>query len=249
MDTDTSVVTTIPFGSFGDIPVFQPIGLALGTTPTIAAVMHDVLHRPFPSGTALAGSGVHPVIAVSGGQGTPTGSVTFRWYVGLTCSGDATPDIDWALDAGGVAHPSGVTVLPPPGMSLFVQYAGDASYTAASRCAPLAVRSAISFTDALLIPRSTPVKAAHVVELRALIDGVRGQNGLPAYGWTDPALAAGVTRIRAAHVAELRAAIEEAYTAAARTAPTWTDPALAQGATTVKATHINEIRFVLTQDW
>ena len=42
-----------------------------------------------------------------------------------------------------------------------------------------------AFTDDPLAPGATPLRAAHLLELRSRIDGLRRRAGLPAFGWTD----------------------------------------------------------------
>ena len=97
------------------------------------------------------------------------------------------------------------------------------------------------FTDHLLEPGVTPIKAIHFLELRARIDALRARDGLAAFAWTAPALTAG-TPIRAVHLTELRTALAEAYAAAGRTVPAWTDAAVTAGTTVIGAAHMMELR-------
>ncbi len=53
----------------------------------------------------------------------------------------------------------------------------------------------------------TPVRLAHLLELRSALDEAYGAAGRTAPRWTDVAPVAGVTPIRAAHLTELRAAV------------------------------------------
>ena len=85
-------------------------------------------------------------------------------------------------------------------------------------------RSSTRLTDDPLVPGVTPVRAVHLLELRARIDGLRRRTGLPAFGWTDAKVVPGVTPARALHLTELRSALGEAYAAAGRRRPatrTW----------------------------
>src|SRR5690606_22483291 len=98
------------------------------------------------------------------------------------------------------------------------------------------------FTDVSL--SGLPIKAIHILELRAAIDEARTAKGLPAYAFVDPGLAAG-TRIQAIHIMQLRDALTEAYAKAGLQAPAFTDQPLTPGVTTIKAAHITEIRAAL----
>ena len=62
----------------------------------------------------------------------------------------------------------------------------------------------VRFTDDLLQPGVTAVKAIHFTELRTRIDALRSAAGLLRFPWTDPVLRAGVTRVRRVHLLELR---------------------------------------------
>ena len=112
-------------------------------------------------------------------------------------------------------------------------WAGDETFTyqvtddvggTAEAVVTVTVRAATPFTDPVLTVGVTPIKAAHMTELRTRADAVRVGCGLTAATWTDPVLTAGVTPIKAAHMTELRAAVTAAYAACTQTAPTWTDP-------------------------
>src|SRR5207249_11167894 len=98
------------------------------------------------------------------------------------------------------------------------------------------------FTDDPLVAQGTPVRAAHIMELRAAIDSVRMARGLTPFAWTDPTLTPEVTPVRVVHVTELRSALDEAYQAAGRTLPTYTDPAIVAGLTIIEAIDLNEVR-------
>ena len=97
------------------------------------------------------------------------------------------------------------------------------------------------FTDHPLVPGRTPLRTAHLRELRERIAVLRVREGLPAVEWTDPTLAAGVTPVRSVHLTQLRAALDAVYDAVARPRPSYTD-AMVAGATAVKAVHLMELR-------
>lgn len=67
-----------------------------------------------------------------------------------------------------------------------------------------------TFTDSTLTAGSTPIKAAHMNELRTMADTVRAYYGLAAYAWA-AAITAGSTSLAGwhSHVLEIRAAIEQ----------------------------------------
>ena len=99
-----------------------------------------------------------------------------------------------------------------------------------------------SFSDDPLRPGVTPVRAVHLLELRARVDGLRARAGLAASGWTDATIRPGATPARAVHVTELRKALAAAYAAAGRPAPGYTDPVVTAGATVLRAAHLTELR-------
>jgi uncharacterized repeat protein (TIGR01451 family) len=81
------------------------------------------------------GTVVHDTVAVSGGAGTPTGSVTFRRYLTTDCSGE---HVDETVSLSGGNAASSTTGAPAGGMSYEAVYAGDATYTAVTaECEPL----------------------------------------------------------------------------------------------------------------
>lgn len=97
------------------------------------------------------------------------------------------------------------------------------------------------FADDPVVPGVTPVKKAHLDELRARINWLRSANGLTMRVFTDRIITAQFTPPKTAHIAELRAALADVYTAMGRTLPIYTDPTLGPNST-IKAVHINELR-------
>src|SRR2546426_523374 len=74
-------------------------------TPTVGTEIHDPSHNVVTS--VPAGTTVHDKATVSGGFGTPTGTVTFTFFTASSvCTGAAVGSGTVAFDAGGVAHPS-----------------------------------------------------------------------------------------------------------------------------------------------
>ena len=114
------------------------------------------------------------------------------------------------------------------------------SNTSATQTFPVTVPA--PFTDRVLVPGGTPLRAVHFTELRARIDAVRSAAGLARFTWTDPVLTAGVTPVRLTHLLELRSALAAAYASSGRSAPIWTDPAPTPGTTPIRAAHLMELR-------
>lgn len=98
----------------------------------------------------------------------------------------------------------------------------------------------VVFSDDPIVPTQTPVRAAHVMQLRFAINALRSAAGLPQQSWTDPSLVPGATRIRAVHFTELRSALTAAYSALGRPAPVFTNTNL--NLVTVRAAHSGELR-------
>ncbi len=99
-------------------------------------------------------------------------------------------------------------------------------------------------TDPTLAVASTPIRAAHITELRVRVNAVRAGVGLQPYAWTDPTLTAGTTVARAQHLIDLRTAFTEARAMAGLPAPVFAEP-IAAG-TTIKAAHLTELRDALS---
>ena len=74
-------------------------------------------------------------------------------------------------------------------------------------------RQAFSFTDPVVSPQLTLVKAIHVAELRAALDDVYTAAGMGPRSYTDPTLTVATTPIRAVHLEELRLRAQRAMTA------------------------------------
>ena len=141
---------------------------------------------------------------------------------------------------------SGSTVMVTPvsvGASTVTVTATDTtgSNTSATQTFPVTVRGG-TFTDRVLVPGESPIRAVHFTELRTRIDRLRTAAGLSGFAWTDPVLTAGVTPVRLTHLLELRSALAAAYASSGRSAPIWTDPAPERGTTVVRVAHVMELR-------
>ena len=66
---------------------------------------------------------------------------------------------------------------------------------------------AFPWTDPVLTAGVTPVRLAHLLELREALAAAYARAGRAVPGWTDAGPVAGTTPIRAAHLMELRAAV------------------------------------------
>lgn len=97
-----------------------------------------------------------------------------------------------------------------------------------------------AFVDDPLIPGVTPIRAVHITELRARIDGLRQRADLQPFSWTDPVITAGVTLVRALHMQEMRAALAEAAGGLGRPAPSYAESIAVGGL--IKAAHVSELR-------
>ena len=84
--------------------------------------------------------------------------------------------------------------------------ASDPGGLTASQTFTVVVGAARPFTDEVIRPGVTPVRAVHFTELRTRIDGLRTAAGLGGFAWTDTVLMAGVTRVRLVRLLELRSA-------------------------------------------
>jgi len=98
-----------------------------------------------------------------------------------------------------------------------------------------------SWTDGTL--SGVPIKAAHINELRAIVDDIRAYYGLPAYAWTDAPIVANETPVKVVHLTQLQNAMKEC--AAVRGA-TLSFTAITKNLR-IRATHIQEMRDAVIQ--
>ena len=85
------------------------------------------------------------------------------------------------------------------------------------------------FTDDSLVPGTTPIKALHLIELRARIDVLRQRTGLSPFSWTDATILPGATPVRAVHVQELQTALTQAFAAVPLAPPSYQHSVAAGG--------------------
>jgi hypothetical protein len=109
-----------------------------------------------------------------------------------------------------------------------------------SAFSPLDAATTLFFTDDPLASGVTPIRAAHMVELRDAVNAFRRTAGLASLV-PDGTVAAGLV-VSAQHVAALRTALNEARTAAGLSSLSLTDPTLTPGSTVIRAAHVQELR-------
>lgn len=98
----------------------------------------------------------------------------------------------------------------------------------------------IVFTDEPLVALTTPIKAAHITELRTAVNAFRAAAGLGPLS-ADPTIGSGQF-IRAQHITDLRAGLDAARSLIGVPAISYTDPSLVAGTTPVRAVHLQQLR-------
>ena len=265
--TPTFVLTVTPAGTGSGTVTSSLSGISCGMScsAVFASGAPITLVAIAAPGSVFAGwsggscSGTGPC-AVSGPPNvtiTATFLQMFTLAVVTSGSGSGTVTITPpGLDCGttcSVTVTSGTTVIltpmPAAGSAAFWSAGGLCSRTGA--CSVTVTANATvtvtfepigTFTDAVLTPLGTAVKAVHFLELRADIDALRQNHGLSPFAWTDPALIPGVAIARSVHLIELRSAVSQVYVSAGRVAPMFTESGIASGVTVIKTIHINELR-------
>ena len=265
--TPTFVLTVTPAGTGSGTVTSSLTGISCGMScsAVFASGAPITLVAIAAPGSVFAGwsggscSGTGPC-AVSGPPNvtiTATFLQMFTLAVVTSGSGSGTVTITPpGLDCGttcSVTVTSGTTVIltpmPAAGSAAFWSAGGLCSRTGA--CSVTVTANATvtvtfepigTFTDAVLTPLGTAVKAVHFLELRADIDALRQNHGLSPFAWTDPALIPGVAIARSVHLLELRSAVSQVYVSAGRVAPMFTESGIASGVTVIKTIHINELR-------
>jgi len=163
---------------------------------------------------------------------------TGTYYVAVTNSTNYRGQIFFGLDCG-PSCPS-ATTGSPVSVTLQVTTPGIDFVLAA---APPA------FLDDPLTVGATPVRAAHITQLRSAIATLRSRYGLSVAAWTDPTITPGVTAVKAIHLQELRDALAAVYSAAGQTAPAWSPETVVSGQTVITAAHIEALRAAILAIW
>src|SRR5438876_216958 len=143
----------------------------------------------FTLGVVTSGSGSGTVTSTPNGIDCGT-TCSVSVASGTTITLTPTPATGSAAfwSAGGLCNGTGVCILTV-----------TANVTVTVTFEPIG-----TFTDVVLTPLATVVKAVHLLELRAHIDALRQNRGLSPFAWTDPALIPGVTISGSVHLRELR---------------------------------------------
>ena len=209
------------------------------TAPAVANLRRDPANRApvlvgsLPNRTLQAGD-APAVMDVAGAFRDPDGDALSYWAT------SATPAAARVQVAGAQVSLAPIAV----GESTITVSATDAfgSNRTAEQRFVVTVTAAGVFADHPIRPGVTPVRAVHLLQLRARIDEARSGIGLPSFRWQDPVITPGVTPVRLAHLLDLRSALSAAYVAAGRAAPRWTDATPVAGATPIRAVHVMELR-------
>ena len=171
-------------------------------------------------------------------RGSAAGTVTSN-PAGLECGATCTA----GFGAGGAV----TLTATPADRAAFARWGGACTGTT-QQCTVTMTQSldvtatfAAVFTDAAIVPGATPIRAAHVAELRTAIDALRAARGMAAFPWTDAPLVPGATPVLAVHLVELRSALGSVYAADGLTPPDWGPPPSAR-TTPIAATHIEQVR-------
>ncbi len=108
-----------------------------------------------------------------------------------------------------------------------------------SQPGPSDLATTVVFTDPVL-NSTTPIRAAHVTQLRTAVNAVRTLALLGNTTFTDPTLAGQL--VKALHISELRTALTQARNTLALPSIAFTDPTLTAGVTSIKASHVEQLR-------
>ena len=104
------------------------------------------------------------------------------------------------------------------------------------------VATAISFTDDTITTQTTPVRAAHINELRQSVDAIRATANLGTVNWGG-SVTQNSTLIQATHIQDLRTNLNQARGALNLSPCSFSDNSIDElRASLIKKTHIEEIR-------
>jgi hypothetical protein len=104
------------------------------------------------------------------------------------------------------------------------------------------------YSNPVLTPRSSVIRAADIIELRRALDQLLTFVGIGPSPWTDRTLVPGQSVIKAQHVTEFVIAIGHAYGAAGVTSPAWMGVGV-NARTPVTAAKISDIRAAVQAIW
>jgi hypothetical protein len=112
-----------------------------------------------------------------------------------------------------------------------------------STFSPSDLATTIVFTEDPLAAAVTPIRAAHLTQIRSGVNAVRSLAALSGASFTDATVVAGVTPVRSVHVTELRSALNAALSALGLPAASFAN-GVAPGVI-VKAADFQELRAAL----
>lgn len=142
-----------------------------------------------------------------------------------------------AVDAAGGIYVTGSRSGIPGGTNDF-QTIKYSLFPGVSTCpGPLGI---VDWSDFPIVANTTPIRAVHILELRAAVNNQRSDVGVIPVLWSSPTPAIG-NPVRGVHVQELRDALRGARSACGA-GSVFTDEPIQSGITPIKALHINEIR-------
>ena len=125
----------------------EPLTVGKINSSTVTDI-HNAAHQTVLS--VPAGTTVHDQATVTGGLGTPTGTVTFKWFLNGTCDGAAAQtSAAIALNGSGIADATTFAFTPNAAGSFSFQatYSGDGTYNGSTgACEPLTVTKLASTT-------------------------------------------------------------------------------------------------------
>jgi subtilisin-like proprotein convertase family protein len=258
-----SVVLMSDVGSGTDVTnlnlVFDDSGAALSTATITSGTFKptnlgtsDVFFNPAPAGPYGTTMSVFNTLDPAGEWklfvmddfGGDTGSISGGWSLTLT----PAPTSDYTPTSGtlniNAGQLSGILNVVVKGDTLaeasetFTVNLSGGNLTIADNQGIATILSD-DFTDPSLAVGSI-VRAAHITELRTVVNAARSAVGLGAFTFTESDLAVGFV-IKAVHVTELRTALAEAYSHVGREPPTYTGAAPGIGVP-VLLSHITELR-------
>lgn len=127
----------------------------------------------------------------------------------------------------------------------FAQYSCQPFFLATGGRATMVSTIPGPFADDPIAVNLTPIRAAHITDLRMRIDRVRQRYNLLPYTYADSTLTIGTTIIRPSHILDLRAALADAFSAAGLALPIYAGtPA---SGVQIRATHVQQLRTALAR--
>jgi hypothetical protein len=178
-----------------------------------------------PAAQTVAPGQAATLTLVAGGSGP----FTYQWYAGA--SGNTAAPIASAT----------ASSYTTPALNAPARYWARVSNGSGSADTATTLLS-VTYTDAILVAHTTPVRAAHLNELRTRVNAVRERLGLSGFPWSAASISIGAL-IRAQEIIDLRTAITDLYARLGVPTPTYGE-SIASGAA-IKASYFTELRTLL----